>query len=132
MKVAAGLLLAFTAAMVVLHLSSGRLLRRAWGENPPRWLSVLNIFRFEGIYYLALMACVAWKRGRFLLAPLIILAVLHVGGWALAEQRREWLAGAQGEAVRARIVAGVQVFDFAEALVLIYIGWVLARIMIRT
>ncbi len=130
MKLATALLLAFTLAMVAVHLTSTRLLRRAWGERPPRWLSVLHIFRFEGTYYLALMAYVAWQGSRFLLAPLIIMAVLHVAGWAVAETRRGWLVNPSGEAVRARILAGVQVFDLAETVVLAYISWVLLWAML--
>lgn len=128
MRLASALLLVFTAGMVLVHLTSTHLLRRAWGEQPPGWLSVLNIFRFEGIYYLALMAYVAWQRGRFLLAPLVIMAVLHVAGWAMAERKPGWLVNSGGAAARARILTGVQVFDLAETVLLLYIGWVLARV----
>lgn len=127
MKLATALLLAFTLAMVAVHLTSDRLLRRAWREPARSWLNVLNIFRFEGAYYLALMAYVAWQGSRFLLAPLIIMAVLHVAGWAVAEKRRGWLVNPSGEAVWARILAGVQVFDLGETVVLAYIAWVLLR-----
>lgn len=127
MRLASALLLGFTAAMVLVHLTSTRLLRRAWTQETPGWLSVLNIFRFEGIYYLALMAYVVLQRGRFLLLPLLVMAALHVAGWAMAERRRDWLAEAGGEATRARILAGVQVFDLAETVVLAYIGSVLVR-----
>ena len=127
MRLASALLLVFTAAMILVHLTSARLLHRAWAGEAPGWLSVLNIFRFEGIYYLALMTYVAWQRGRFLLMPLLVMAVLHVAGWAVAEQRREWLAGAGGGTARTRILAGVQAFDLAETVVLVYIAWVLAR-----
>ncbi len=130
MKPATALLLAFTLAMITVHLTSGRLLRRAWGERPPRWLSALNIFRFEGTYYLALMAYVVWQGSRFLLAPLIIMAVLHVAGWAVAEKRRGWLINPSGEAARTRILAGVQAFDLAETVVLAYIAWVLLRALL--
>jgi hypothetical protein len=127
MKLASALLLAVTAAMILVHLTSTRLLRRAWADKAPGWLSVLNIFRFEGTYYVALMAYVVWQRGRFLLVPLVVVAVLHVAGWVLAERRREWLANAGGEAARARIMTGVQAFDLAETVVLVYIAWVLAQ-----
>ncbi len=130
MKLATTLLLAFTLAMVAVHLTSGRLLRRAWRDSAPGWLSVLNIFRFEGTYYLALMTYVAWQDGRFLLAPLVVMAALHVAGWAVAEKRRGWLVNPGGEAARARILAGVQVFDLAETVVLAYIAWVLLRAML--
>jgi hypothetical protein len=59
--------------------------------------------------------------------PLLVMAVLHVAGWAMAEQRREWLAGTGGAVGRTRILAGVQAFDLAETVVLVYIAWVLAR-----
>lgn len=127
MRFTSTLLLAFTAAMILVHLTSGRLLRSAWRAEAPGWLSVLNIFRFEGIYYLALMVYAVSQRGRFLLLPLLVMAALHVAGWAMAERRRDWLAEAGGEATRARILAGVQVFDLAETVVLAYIGWVLVR-----
>ena len=127
MKPASALLLAFTAAMILVHLTSTRLLRRAWADQAPGWLSVLNIFRFEGAYYVALMAYVVWQRGRFLLVPLVVMAALHVTAWMLAERRREWLANAGGEAARARILAGVQAFDLAETVLLVYIAWVLAQ-----
>jgi hypothetical protein len=127
MRLASALLLAFTAAMILVHLTSTRLLRRAWAEEAPGWLTVLNIFRFEGIYYLALMAYVVWQRGRFLLLPLLVMAALHVAAWAMAERQREWLAGAGGGMGRTRILAGVQVFDLAETVVLVYIAWGLAR-----
>ena len=130
MKLVTVLLLLFTLAMVAVHLTSGQLLRRAWSGGAPRWLSVLSIFRFEAIYYLGLMGYVAWQRSRFLLAPLVVMAVLHVAGWALAEARPGWLVNAGGQAGRARILAGVQAFDLAETVVLVYIAWVLAEAII--
>lgn len=130
MKLATALLLLFTLAMVTVHLTSGRLLRRAWSGGAPRWLSVLSIFRFEAMYYLGLMGYVAWQRSRFLLAPLVGMAVLHLAGWALAEARPGWLAKAGGEAARTRILTGVQAFDLAETVVLVYIAWVLAQAII--
>lgn len=130
MKLATALLLLFTLAMVMVHLTSGRLLRRAWSGMAPRWLSVLSIFRFEAMYYVGLMAYVAWQRSRFLLAPLVGMAVLHLAGWALAEARPGWLAKAGGATARTRILTGVQAFDLAETVVLVYIAWVLAQAII--
>jgi len=127
MRLATALLLAFTLAMVAVHLTSTRLLRRAWSARAPAWLSVPNIFRFEGIYYLALMAYVAWQRSRFLLAPLVIMAALHLAGWAAAERKHGWLLNTSGEAAQARILTGVQIFDLGETVVLVYIAYVLAR-----
>jgi hypothetical protein len=113
--------------MVAVHLTSGQLLRRIWAKQAPRWLSAINIFRFEGFYYALLMAYVAWQRSRFLLAPLVLMALLHIGGWMVAERRRAWLVNAGGEAGRARVLIAVQTFDLAETVVLVYIAWVLAR-----
>ena len=127
MTLAALLLLVLTLAMVAVHLTSGRLLRRIWARQAPRWLSALNIFRFEGVYYILLMGYVAWQRSRFLLAPLLIMALLHIAGWMMAERRRAWLLNTAGESTRARILTGVQAFDLAETVVLVYIAWVLAR-----
>lgn len=127
MTLAAILLFAFTLGMVVVHITSAELLRRIWTKRAPRWLSALNLFRFEGIYYVLLMGYVAWQRSRFLLAPLVVMAVLHIGAWMVAERRRAWLVTAGGEVARARILAAVQAFDLAETVVLLYIAWVLAR-----
>ncbi|HLK34156.1 MAG TPA: hypothetical protein VKT29_13765 [Terriglobales bacterium] len=71
----------------------------------------------------------AWQRGRFLLIPLVVMAVLHLAGWAVAESRKGWLINS-GEAARGRILAGVQVFDLAENIVLVYISWVLLRVLV--
>jgi hypothetical protein len=48
MRFTSTLLLAFTAAMILVHLTSGRLLRRAWRAEAPGWLSVLNISALKG------------------------------------------------------------------------------------
>src|SRR5579864_4008010 len=114
MKLATVLLLLFTLAMIAVHLTSGRLLRRIWAGHASPWLTAVNIFRFEGVYYLALMAYVAWQHSLFLLAPLLGMAVLHVAGWVLAERRHDWLASGGGVAARDRILIGVQAFDLAE------------------
>jgi hypothetical protein len=54
------------------------------------------------------------------------MAALHVAGWVVAERRRGWLVNTGGAAARARILTGVQAFDLAETVVLLYIAWVLA------
>jgi len=127
----AAILLLWTLAMLGLHLASRWILRRALGADQPRpaWLTARNVVRFEGLYYVALVAFWWSNRADFPLFPLVVLAAIHLGGWAFAEARRTRLAAASfglGPAAAARlerVLLGIQIFDLAEAAILAYIGW---------
>ncbi len=121
------LLLAFTLAMIAVHLATMALVRRMIAAAHPRWLTPANLVRFEGVYYLALAAFVLWYPDRRLLWPLLVMGTLHVGGWALAEIRPQVLSPSNAGGDFDRILCGFQVFDWLEALVLLWIVWALVR-----
>ncbi len=117
------LLIVFTAAMFALHLTSGRLLRRALaGNRSSSGLTVVNIVRFEAVYYAVLAVYVALRPSVTLLIPLIVLGVIHLLAWIVAEGAHNLASS-----LPARTIALVQGFDWGEALVLVWIGWRLSH-----
>lgn len=109
MRIYTILLLAYTAAMLALHLVTTLALRR---------VSARTLLRFEAIYYAALLGYVA-AGGRALLWPAVILGAIHLAGWVISETRPAYVH----HVASARVATAVQIFDWAEAVVLIYIGW---------
>lgn len=116
--------------MLGLHLASRPILRRAFRSpaSRPSWLSATNIVRFEAGYYVALFAYACFARAESVWIPLAVLGVIHVAGWLFTEVRRTALASvasvlSQETSRLERILAGIQVFDLAEALALAYMGW---------
>lgn len=121
-------LLVWTFAMLAVHLGSRPILRKALspGEGRPRWLRVVSIVRFEGAYYIVLLGYALLGPAQFLLAPVVVLGVIHMAGWFYVEARRSALAAfepARGTARVEQVLLAVQLFDFFEAVVLIYVGW---------
>ncbi len=121
------LLLAFTLAMILVHLATTPLVRHMLAAAHPRWLTLANLVRFEGVYYLVLAAFVLCYPDRRLLWPLLVMGSLHVGGWAVAELRPQLLSPANAGGDFDRILRAFQVFDWLEALVLVWIAWALLR-----
>ncbi len=113
--------------MFAYHLVSMRLIRRA-AITPSRWLRAVHLVRFEALYYLTLAVFVLWTRSSQLLFPLLVLGTLHVAFWLAADARPGWvdLAGvAAGR--RERVLLVIQIFDWAEAAVLVWIAWALLQ-----
>src|SRR5512140_2449837 len=79
-------LLAATAAMFLLHIVTGVLLRRG--------VSGVLLLRLEAAYYVVLLAAVTLPAFRSVLIPVVVLGALHLGGWLYAELRMA-PAGAQ-------------------------------------
>ena len=137
MKAFVALLFVWTLAMLGLHLASRPILRRALksGAERPAWLNAPNVVRFEGLYYVALLAF-WWAGGDAhdasagsMLAPILVLMGIHLTGWVFAEAKNPQLArlGSLADSAalerRERILLGIQFFDLAEAVVLAYIAW---------
>ncbi len=114
MRVFTQFVLLYTLIMLAAHLVSSWLLRR-------RWVRASALLRFEGAYYLALVAYVASARAHALIVPVAVLAIIHFGVWAMAEAKPSSVVVADGRTTRALIA--VQIFDWAEALALVWIGW---------
>ena len=105
------LLLAATAAMFVLHLASGVLLRRG--------IRAVTLLRFEGAYYAVILAALAVPAFRGVLWPAMVLAALHFAAWAYSEARPE------PGVPRRSVLMAVQIFDWAEAIAL---AWMALRL----
>ena len=126
MKIAAGLLLLWTLAMLGIHLASRPVLRRALaapGERP-RWLSVRSVVRFEGVYWTALVAFSIWFWQLLPLWALSVLGVIHIGGWLYGESRR-WFAARStplDPGRTDRVLWGLWVFHLVEAVALIVVA----------
>ncbi len=118
----------FTLAMLAVHLATMSLARRMTAPGAPRWLSLANLIRFEGLYYVVLAAFVLAYPDRRLLWPLAAMGTLHLGVWAVAELRPGWLKLAAAGEYTERIMRGIQLFDWIEALVLGWIAWTLIHI----
>lgn len=102
------LLVAATAAMFALHLVSAPLLRRG--------VPAVTLLRWEGAYYVLLLASLLVPDFRRLLIPAIVLAVIHFSAWAYTERRPSTEPPSPG------ILRAVQVFDATEAVVLVWIA----------
>lgn len=126
MKIAAGLLLFWTLAMLGIHLASRPVLRRALampGERP-RWLSLRSVVRFEGVYWAGAVAFSIWLCQLLPLWALATLGFIHVGGWLYGESRR-WFAGRLtplDPGLTNRVLWGVWVFDLVEAVALVVVA----------
>ena len=104
------ILLAATAAMFVLHLTSTTLLKRG--------VRAVTLLRFEVGYYAMLLAALLFPAFRMVIIPAIALAAIHAAAWIYSELRH---AGTLSRT----IMIGVLIFDSAEALVLAGIAFAL-------
>ena len=120
MKILALLVAVYTPVMILLHLSTGKILK-AWNERPDswisRWLPPRRALRIEGLFWL--LTLVAWSLWRPLAwkVLVIVFAVIHLGIWSTSEfagNRNVVSAFNTTNSVRRAIV----VFDLLEAFVL--------------
>jgi len=120
MKILALLIAVYVPVMLMIHVSTGKILK-AWNEHPDSWISrwfpPRRALRTEAAFWL--LALAAW----FLWRPLVwkvlvvVFAAIHLGIWAAGEfrvNRKDGSAFTTSPTVKRIIV----VFDFAEAFVL--------------
>lgn len=100
-------LVAITGAMFALHLGSKTLLKNG--------VRAVTLLRWEIAYYALLLAAVTLPVFRGLLVPAVVLAALHLAAWVYVERRRD------NRLPQPRVLRAVQIFDSAEALVLVWI-----------
>lgn len=118
------LVLALTAAMLLLHVGTASLLGRAHAHKKGGFApAVAMVLRLEALYYALLLVYVAVSRRPGLLLPATVLAAFHLAGLALFTGRPA-LAGPRVSR-SAIVVTGVRLFDAAEALALAWIAWLL-------
>jgi len=120
MNVLAFLIVVYALVMILLHVSTGRILK-IWQEQPgariSRWFPPRRALRTEGLFWLlALVAWVLWKP-LALKVLVVVFAAIHLGIWGASEVKgnRNTVSAFNGTpGVRRAIVA----FDLVEALVL--------------
>lgn len=102
-------LLGATAAMIALHLITGKLLKAG--------VRGVTLLRWEAAYYALLLAAVAAGM-REVLIPAVALGAIHLAGWVYGEKKL--VHGAS--ALRGNLLIAVQIFDWGEAVALAWIG----------
>lgn len=124
MKILAFVLIAYTAVMLLIHVTSWKLLEQ-WNAPGDSWakrrFSAQTALRVEALYWLLVLASwpfwpsVGWK------AVVVVFAVIHLGAWLEGELRRARVGGLSSPPVKAHrfIVA----FDLVEAGALVAIAW---------
>ncbi len=124
MRILAFMLIAYTAVMLVIHVTSWKLLQKwavpgdSWAK---RWFPSQAALRVEAVYWLLALAIwpfwpsTGWK------AVVVVFAVIHFGAWLVGERQsiREGPPSALPRKARRYIV----VFDLIEAGALAAIAW---------
>lgn len=120
------LVLALTAAMLLLHIGTASLLGRARAHKRGGFAPAVGVvLRLEAAYYALLLVYVAVSHQLSLLVPATVLAAIHMAGLALFAGRPA--PAAQRLSGSPVVITGVRLFDAAEALALAWIAWLLAR-----
>lgn len=126
MKILAFVLLAYTAGMLLIHVSSAKLFKLWNGPGDPwvkHWFSAQVALRVEAVYWLLVLASwplwpsAGWK------VVVVVFAVIHFGAWLAGERQvlRSGAPSALAPKVRRFIVA----FDLVEAVALVAIAWLM-------
>lgn len=132
MRILAFAVLAYTAVMLLIHLSSWKLLQKLAGAGDSwakRWFSERVALRVEAVYWLLVLASwplwpsAGWK------AVVVVFAVVHFGAWAVGERQaiRAGALPAMPTKTRRYIVA----FDLVEAGALAAIAWFAVSNLLR-
>ena len=126
MKILALLIAVYAPVMLLIHVSTGKILK-AWNKQPDSgislWFPPQRALRVEGTFWL--LALAAWPLWRpFVLKVLVVaFSAIHFGIWAAAEFRgrgKGESAFTASPATKRAIVA----FDLVEAVMLAWIGTV--------
>lgn len=127
MKILPSVLLAYTAIMLLIHVTSWKLLE-VWNTPGGSWIkrrfSAQTALRVEALYWLLLLAAwpfwpsAAWK------TVVVVFGLIHIGAWLVGERSviRSGAPPAMPVKARRLIVA----FDLVEAVALVAIAWTTA------
>ena len=121
------LLLAYTAVMLLIHVSTGKLLKE-WDGPDESWIksqfSPQRILRVEALYWSLSLAIwplwpsPAWK------AVVVVFAVIHLGVWMASELHLIHLDDGYAPPARTRKTHRLIIaFDLVEAGALVAIAW---------
>ena len=126
MKVLAFVLIGYTAVMLLIHVTSWKLLKQ-WNGPGDSWarrrFSAQTALRVEALYWLLVLASwpfwpsAGWK------VVVVVFAVIHFGAWIVGELRAGQVGTVPGPPVKVqRTIVG---FDLVEAGALVAIGWLM-------
>jgi len=122
MKILALLITLYTPLMLVIHLSTGKILH-AWNERSDSWINrrlrPQRALRIEALFWL--LALAAWSLWRPLAWKIVIIvfAVIHLGVWGAGELIMKGTNALGQTPVVERVIL---VFDRIEAFVLATVG----------
>lgn len=124
MKILALLIVIYAPVMLLIHVSTGKILE-AWNSHPGSWISrrfpPRRALRVEGTFWLlALLSWFLWQ-SLFWKVLIVIFAAIHLGIWTAGEFRGK---GKDGSAFTESptLNRAIVVFDMVEAVVLAGIG----------
>ena len=124
----AALLLVYASLMLVIHVTSWKLVEHWYGGASwvKRWLPLDRVVRGEAVFWvLVLLAWPLWRPRAFRII-IAIFAVIHLVVWIVVDARRNRGPLLAGWPIR-KITRSLATFDSIEALVLAGIIWVTAR-----
>ncbi len=126
MKILALVIVAYTLLMLVIHVSSGKILK-AWSEDS--WLSrrftPQRVLRVEVCYWaLTLVAWTRWPSAAWK-ALVVAFAAIHLGLWLAGEAGAATIdhSDVSGLVYPRKIQLAIIAFDLIEAAMLVAIGW---------
>ena len=124
MRILALVIILYAPLMLLIHVSTGKILR-AWNAQPDsrisRWFTPRRALRVEGVFWLVALAAwplwepLAWK------VLVVLFAAIHLAIWAAGELQ---IAGknAPAFATSPAMVRAIVAFDLLEAFVLAALG----------
>ena len=133
MRILALLIVIYVPAMLVIHVSTGKILR-AWDEQPDsligRWFPPRRALRIEALFWV--LALAAWSLWQPLVLKVLVVLFgsIHLGIWGadeFAAGRQKGPAFTASPTVKRIIIT----FDAAEAFVLAALGVVALLFLIR-
>lgn len=124
MRILAFALVAYTAVMLLIHVTSWKLLQKWAGAGDSwvkRWFSARAALRVEVVYWLLTVAIWPFWPSEGWKAVVVVFAVIHFGAWAVGERQAVRTGGLPAMPMKARRF--IVVFDLVEAGALASIAW---------
>lgn len=136
MKSLACVVLAYTAVMLLIHVSTGKLFKE-WDRPAESWIkrhfSARRALRVEALYWLLALAgwslwpSLGWK------ALVVVFAVIHLGAWGASELHMLRLSVAGGSSAQTcKANNFIIAFDLVEAGALVALGWLAVLYLLHT
>jgi hypothetical protein len=124
MKILAAVLIACTAVMLLIHVTSWKLLQLWSGPGYSwvnRWFSAQAALRVEAIYWLLILVSWSFWPSAGWKAVVVVFAVIHLGAWLVSELRTRRVGGLLSSPQNAHWL--IVAFDLVEAGTLVAIAW---------